>query len=285
MASRKALSTRIRSVKSIQKTTRVMQMISASKFRTAREGLGHARRYCERVLNEAKEHSCNNVAVEGASGKLLVIFSSDRGLCGGFNHSVAKFLREYLQDSATDKELSFLFIGKKAYDAVKNVIADSGRVLGVVSQPKNLEFYAFKGFFCSLGIDFTSYKRVSVLYSKFHAINLQEQVIEDILTVDDPNDFYGSKDKVEIERGENLYDPDFASINTKLWFNSFMGRFYLSLCESVTCEHCCRMISMESANTNTKSMLNKLVLDYNRSRQAAITTDLIEVVSGCEALG
>ncbi|AGR79489.1 ATP synthase family protein [Anaplasma phagocytophilum] len=134
-------------------------------------------------------------------------------------------------------------------------------------------------------IDFTSYKRVSVLYSKFHAINLQEQVIEDILTVDDPNDFYGSKDKVEIERGENLYDPDFASINTKLWFNSFMGRFYLSLCESVTCEHCCRMISMESANTNTKSMLNKLVLDYNRSRQAAITTDLIEVVSGCEALG
>ncbi|MDD9361396.1 MAG: F0F1 ATP synthase subunit gamma, partial [Anaplasma sp.] len=58
-----------------------------------------------------------------------------------------------------------------------------------------------------------------------------------------------------------------------------------SLCESLTCEHCCRMISMESANTNTKSMLNKLVLDYNRSRQAAITTDLIEVVSGCEALG
>ncbi|KJV64480.1 ATP synthase family protein [Anaplasma phagocytophilum str. ApMUC09] len=57
-------------------------MISASKFRTAREGLGHARRYCERVLNEAKEHSCNNIAVEGASGKLLVIFSSDRGCAG-----------------------------------------------------------------------------------------------------------------------------------------------------------------------------------------------------------
>lgn len=287
MASQKALSLRIRSVKSIQKTTRVMQMISASKFRTARSSLALAREYCAKLEEGACSSGRGNIALEGVKGRLIVVFSSDRGLCGGYNYSVAKHLKEHL-GLLEEKNLSFLFIGKKAHDSVRGVVEDYGNVLAVVPQPRGMSFLSFKGFLYSLGIDFWSFKKVSVLYSRFNTINYHEQVVEDILSISDPDDLEYSialEDKKDMLDELCTYDPSQTEIQRMLWMQDFVGKFYLAMCNSMACEHCCRMISMESANTNTQSMLERLVLDYNRSRQASITTDLIEVVSGCEALG
>ncbi|WP_169193233.1 F0F1 ATP synthase subunit gamma [Anaplasma platys] len=287
MASQKALSLRIRSVKSIQKTTRVMQMISASKFRVARNNLASAREYCAKLGGEACNSTRGKIVLENAKGRLIVVFSSDRGLCGGYNYSIAKYLREHM-GSLSEKDVSFLFVGKKAYDSVRSTVESYGKVLAVVPQPKGMSFLSFKGFLYSLGIDFWSFSKVSVLYSKFNTINDHEQIVEDILSISNPDDLeYSAEGDEKDGIGDELcsYDPSLSEIQKMLWMQDFMGRFYLALCNSVTCEHCCRMISMESANTNTQSMLERLVLDYNRSRQASITTDLIEVVSGCEALG
>ncbi|MFV9839197.1 MAG: FoF1 ATP synthase subunit gamma [Aaplasma endosymbiont of Hyalomma asiaticum] len=284
MSKQKALSTRIKSVRSIQKTTRVMQMISASKFRAARENLGYSRGYCEALLREIVRHGYKNERGKAeASGTLLIVFSSDRGLCGGYNYSVSKFLREYLKTVKSEEKMSFFFVGRKVYDMTKSTVGDYGEVRGVVTQPRNTGFCSFKEFLYDLDIDFMGFQNVKALYSKFHTISSHEQVVENILLA-------GGSDlesaKPAGTNRENLicgYDPDFTSISKRIWFNSFVAKFYLSLCESVTCEHCCRMMSMESANSNTQSMLSNLVLEYNRSRQASITTDLIEVVSGCEA--
>ena len=284
MSKRKALSTRIKSVRSIQKTTRVMQMISASKFRTARENLGYAKEYSEALLGEIARHGYQDERGEsGKSGTLLIVFSSDRGLCGGYNYSVSKFLREYVKTVKSEEGVSFFFIGRKVYDMTKGIISDYGDVRGVVTQPRSTGFCSFKEFLYGLDVDFMGFKNIKALYSKFHTISSHEQVVENILSAESAD--VGSA-KPESNNREDLicgYDPDFASVSKRMWFNSFVAKFYLALCESVTCEHCCRMMSMESANSNTQSMLSNLVLEYNRSRQASITTDLIEVVSGCEA--
>ncbi|AXW84976.1 F0F1 ATP synthase subunit gamma [Anaplasma marginale] len=287
MANLKALALRIRSVRSIQKTTRVMQMISASKFRIAREGLVCARDYCSAIAKEDSEHRYLAEA-GGASGVLLVVFSSDKGLCGGFNHSVAKFLREYVSSMASSsggERLSFLFVGKKAHELVgcANVQA-FGEVVGVIPQPRGIGFLNFKSMLYSLGVDFSAYSRVVALYSRFYSSARQEPTAEDVLIVDSAKESTEGREASTEEVMCN-YDPNSSSVRKKLYINSFIGKLYLAMCESLVCEHCSRMVAMESANSNTKSMLNRLLLDYNRSRQASITTDLIEIVSGCEALG
>ncbi|MFV9870517.1 MAG: FoF1 ATP synthase subunit gamma [Anaplasma ovis] len=286
MANLKALALRIRSVRSIQKTTKVMQMISASKFRVARERLIHARDYCSTIAKEDGEHRYLAEA-GGASGVLLLVFSSDKGLCGGFNHSVAKFLREYVSSISSNvgEKVSFLFIGKKAHELVGCAHVQAfGEVVGVIPQPRGIGFLDFKNVLYGLGVDFSAYSRVVALYSKFYSSTRQEPAAEDVLIVDNPEE--GTEGRgVSTEEVICNYDPDLLSVRKKLYINSFMGKLYLAMCESLVCEHCSRMIAMESANSNTKSMLNRLLLDYNRSRQAAITTDLIEIVSGCEALG
>ncbi|MDB1135640.1 FoF1 ATP synthase subunit gamma [Candidatus Anaplasma sp. TIGMIC] len=281
MTRRQELIARIRSVKSIQKTTRVMQMISASKFRAARGSLVNARQYCDRVMEMSGSHPYSRVNDESSSS-LLIVFSSDRGLCGGFNHSIVKVLRGYLSSHSGETELNLLFVGRKAYDSVRGSIGENVRVLGVVQQPKGLSFDSFKGLFYKLGVDLTSFSTVSALYCKFTSISLHEPVVGEVLGAGRKKD----DEEQDVEDSSTWsYDPCREEIGRKLWANSIVGRIYLYLCESVTCEHCSRMISMESANTNTQSMLKKLILDYNRSRQAAITGDLIEIVSGCEAAG
>ena len=288
MASLKALALRIRSVRSIQKTTRVMQMISASKFRVARGCLAYARDYCNAIAKEDGEHRYLAETDRVSSGVLLVVFSSDKGLCGGFNHSVAKFLREYVSSmsSSNPKEkLSFLFVGKKAHELVGCThLRVFGEVVGIIPQPRGMSFLDFKGTLYNLGVDFSTYSRVVALYSKFYSSARQEPTAEDILIVGGPEESAGDRD-VSMEEVVCNYDPNLSSVRKKLYVNSFIGKLYLAMCESLVCEHCSRMIAMESANSNTKSMLDRLLLDYNRSRQAAITTDLIEIVSGCEALG
>ncbi|ACZ49265.1 F0F1 ATP synthase subunit gamma [Anaplasma centrale str. Israel] len=286
MANLKALALRIKSVRSIQKTTRVMQMISASKFRAAKEGLVFARDYCSRLDREVGEGL--HLGGTEASGALLVVFSSDKGLCGGFNYSVVKFLREYVSSAFSgnaEERLNFLFVGRKAHElAGCEYVQTFGEVVGVVPQLRNVNFLDFKSLLYGLGVDFSSYSRVVALYSKFHSSARQEPTVEDVLVLDNAED--GVVDRnIDEEEVVCSYDPDSVSVRRKLYVNRFMARLYLAMCESVVCEHCCRMIAMESANSNTKSMLNRLLLDYNRSRQASITTDLIEIVSGCEALG
>ena len=297
MANLKALSQRIKSVKSIQKTTRVMQMISASKFRAARTSLAYAREYYEKLsadLNVQSPKRSIDDAKPSAS-ELFVIFSSDRGLCGGFNYSIAKAFFEHLntERNVAGVRQEFLFIGTKVYDIVRSKMGDleKSAVIRVVPQAKSVNFSGFKDFLQQLSIDFMTFRRVSVLYTRFNTISSQEQVVEDILLNDykasDEECFPDSRPadaRAEVE-SSCIYDPSFLEISEEVWVKKFFGKFYLAACESMVCEHCSRMIAMESANSNTGSMLDRLVLSYNRSRQAAITTDLIEVISGCEALG
>ncbi|MGN7678236.1 MAG: F0F1 ATP synthase subunit gamma [Anaplasma sp.] len=291
MVSLKALSLRIRSVRSIQKTTRVMQMISASKLRAAREGLLCAREYRDLVQREAEAHRCLVSPGKCPKGTLVLVFSSDRGLCGGFNYAIAKFLRTYATSEevrASGEKLHFLFIGKKAREIIGDEgIQALGEVFGVFPQPKGRDIFDFKCFLYGLGADFARFSKVVALYTKFYSASRQEPVAEDLLVVKDPEALNNCSVVCDASDDGVMcgYEPEFSSVSAKLCMSRFLGGLYLSLRESLACEHCCRMIAMESANSNTKSMLNRLLLEYNRSRQAAITTDLIEVVGGCEALG
>lgn len=291
MANLKDLKLRIKSVKSTQKITRAMKMVAASKLRRAREKAEAAAPYAMRMermvttlaANISKSNAPKLLVGNGKDHThLLVVVSSDRGLCGGFNAHLVKAVKNKIsQLRAEKKEFKILCIGKKGFEQLRISFKDQiiGRVDGI-SKKKAIPFddaaaEADKviALFEKGGFDICS-----IFYNKFVSA-ISQEVTEQQLIPLDLSSVKKAKDDAVYD-----YEPDEAAILGKLLPENIAVQIYNAFLENSASEHGARMSAMDNATRNAGEMIKKLTLVYNRTRQAAITTELIEIIAGAEAV-
>ena len=292
MPNLKDLKTRINSVTSTQKITSAMKMVAAAKLRRAQEAAESGRPYATRMqaviaslAANADKSSASELLVGRAAVKthLLVIISADKGLCGGFNGSVARLAKHEIDRlEAEGKSVQIYFVGRKAADALGSGISDRtfARVEGV--QGTNLGFESASEIASKIitGFEEGQFDAVSVIYNRFVNAITQEVTHTSLIPVqiDAPED--------EVSESAIFYDyePEEAEILSALLPRNMSTQIFSALLESSAAELAARMTAMDNATRNAGDMIDRLTLVYNRTRQANITKELIEIISGAEAL-
>jgi F-type H+-transporting ATPase subunit gamma len=293
MPNLKDLKTRITSVKSTRKITSAMKMVAASKLRRAQELAESSRVYAESlslILSSLSGVSKDNsdlpeVLVGRANPKvaLLIINSSDRGLCGGFNSTLFRTAIAWIKDKKSKGiEVKLMPIGKKAsafykrseLDIIENFedINTNDRQLEVSENVKNKISELFE----SQAID-----EVSILYNKFVSAIAQEPTFKSLIPLEQSQPEEGSE---ETTNSSFEFEPDKNELLEYLIPRNFMTQVYGCILESSAAEHAARMTSMDNATRNAGDMIDSLTMTYNRTRQAVITKELIEIISGAEAV-
>lgn len=299
MASIKDLKKRITTVKNTQQTTRAMKMVSAAKLRRAQEGIQNQRPYAKRILELIQELSRKvslpgehpllrreeSVAAQQQKKTLLVIVTSDRGLCGGFNASVIKFCQRWLKTQALAQPQGWVevaFVGKRGYDFFKTKKVRVGHfyseVGGKVSFAKaKLLADALVQRYVEGEVD-----EIKIIYNEFKNAVTQQVTLETFLplTPAGSEDVSGSG---VVEAGDVIVKPSPREVLTQLLEKNFAIQIFRILLESQAGEHGARMSAMENATKNAGEMIRKLTLLYNKQRQASITKELLEIISGSES--
>jgi F-type H+-transporting ATPase subunit gamma len=286
MANLQSLRQKINSTKKTQQTTKAMKMVSAAKLRKAQERIVNARPYAYRIhdviqklaKSSTLEHPLLGGAGDTANKKtLLVVLTSDRGLCGAFNSSIIRYARQFWQKENGSREIEFLFIGKKGFDyfkklnvktveVINNLAKDIDYRMATEISEKLLQFY-LQG----------HYAEIRLVYNEFKSAISQEVIDEVLLPI-------RNEEVTEHEAMDFIFEPPASEILDQLLTKHFAVQVYRCLQESVASEHGARMSSMENATRNAGEMIKAMTLNYNKIRQAAITTELIEITSGAEAL-
>ena len=293
MPNLKDLKTRISSVKSTRKITSAMKMVAASKLRRAQELAESSRVYAESlslILSSLSGGSKDNsdlpevlVGRENPKAALLIINSSDRGLCGGFNSSLFRSAIAWIKDKKSQGiEVKLMPIGKKAsafykrseLEVLENFedINTNDRQLEVSENVKNKISELFE----SQAID-----EVSILYNKFVSAIAQEPTFKSLIPLEQSQSEENSE---ESTNSSFEFEPDKNELLEYLIPRNFMTQIYGSILESSAAEHAARMTSMDNATRNAGDMIDSLTMTYNRTRQAVITKELIEIISGAEAV-
>ena len=292
MPNLKDLKTRINSVTSTQKITSAMKMVAAAKLRRAQEAAESGRPYATRMqaviaslAANADKSSASELLVGRAAVKthLLVIISADKGLCGGFNGSVARLAKHEMNRLETEgKSVQIYFVGRKAADALGSAISDRtfARVEGV--QGTNLGFESASEIASKIitGFEEGQFDAVSVIFNRFVNAITQEVTHTSLIPVqiDAPED-EASEPAIFYD-----YEPEEAEILSTLLPRNMSTQIFSALLESSAAELAARMTAMDNATRNAGDMIDRLTLVYNRTRQANITKELIEIISGAEAL-
>jgi len=295
MASLKELRNRIASVKATQKITRAMQMVAAAKLRRAQEAAIAARPYSQRMagvlanLSQAMEGRDDASPLMAGTGKsdthLLVVCTAERGLCGGFNSSIAKIAREHADQLLSEgKTVQILCVGKKGFDALKRL--HGNRIIDTV----DLRAVRHVGFSDAQGIasrvlemfDNGEFDVCTLFYSEFKSVISQIPTAQQII----PGQVEAAEDAEPLDLGGAIYDyePDETEILETLLPRNIAVQVFRALLENAASEQGARMSAMDNATRNAGEMIDKLTLSYNRQRQAQITKELIEIISGAEAL-
>lgn len=293
MANTKELRHRIKSVKTTQQMTKAMKMVAAAKLRRAQDNITNLRPYAVK-LNEIMGNLTANVggeidspyASEQSPDKvLLVVITSNRGLCGAFNTNVNKEAVKVIKENYATQEaagnLEILAVGKKAFDYF------SKREYKVIEN-KNFDVFANLSFdtvdevasMVMEGYTAGRWNRVDIVFNEFVNVMSQERKSERFLPIA----------ATPVAEGEStatsdyIFEPSMAEILEDLIPKSLRTQFYKSVLESNAGEHGARMVAMDNATTNAEDLLKELKLAYNQARQAAITTEILEIVAGAEAL-
>lgn len=290
MASLKDIRLRIDSTKNTQQITKAMKLVSAAKLRKAQHNITNMRPYAvtlKQVLaNITATQKVTHPLMEKkdqVKNVLLVVLTSDRGLCGSFNSSINKFSDKYFSDNKSKYEkIDFIFIGKRGLDyfARKNIKG----IESFLKLDKDISYGFAKSIAEKLIQHYLdgSYDEIRLVYNEFKSAISQKVVCETLLPV--------QVEKSSFETSENqfskdiIFDPSAEAIVEALLKKTFNLQVYRAMSESVASEHGARMTAMENASNNAKEMINKLTLTYNKLRQEKITTELVEIVSGAEAL-
>jgi F-type H+-transporting ATPase subunit gamma len=294
MPSLKDLKVRINSTKSTQKITSAMKMVSAAKLRRAQEQAEAARPYAERMNRVLGRLAAAAAGKDGApallagNGRnqthLLVVMTSDRGLCGGFNSSISRGARKLARDlKAEGKTVKIFCIGRKGRDQLKREFGNE--IIGTiedVGKPR-LTFAAAEAIASKILAMFEhgEFDVCELVYNQFKSAMTQIVTIQQLIPFAPPaaneNEPGGSAAYYE-------YEPDELEILSALLPKNLGMQVFRALLENAASEQGARMTAMDSATRNAGEMINKLTITYNRSRQAAITKELIEIISGAEAL-
>jgi len=283
MASVRDLARRIRSVKSTQQITRAMKLVAASKLRRAQDDMEKARPYAggirhllSNVLRRAGSEAHPLMERREGDKTLLVIITADRGLCGGFNANVIKEATRFL--TATQREVSLQLVGRKGAEFFKK---RPYPIRGSSSDTfRRLDFEVSRALAGDLVKAFVEedFSEVLLLSNRFRTVMAQDVVLERLLPAGEP------PAEPEAESVEYVYEPDADALLEAILPRSIEALVHQALLESYAAEMGARMVAMESATSNAAEMIDHLTLVMNRKRQAAITTEIIEVVSGAAAL-
>ncbi len=292
MASLKDLRNRIASVKATRKITKAMQMVAAAKLRRAQEAAVAARPYSERMavvlanLASAMEGKAGAPKLLAGTGNdqvhLLVIATAERGLCGGFNSSIVKLAREHAERLLREgKTVKMMTVGKKGNDALKRVygkyIVDAVNFQGT----KSVQFDHATGVAAKVLSMYEAgeFDVCTLFFSEFKSVISQKPTALRLI----PAQFDASKVP---DLGGAVYDaePEEGEILDNLLPRNISIQVFRGLLENAASEQGARMSAMDNATRNAGDMINKLSIKYNRQRQAQITKELIEIISGAEAL-
>ena len=289
------LKKRIASVKSTQKITKAMKMVAAAKLRKAQEAAEQSRPYSDNMKNLMDSISRGFVPTDNSRNLLtgsdedktylLVLFTSERGLCGGFNSQISKALREKVVDlQRENKTVKIICIGKKGYDIVKRQYGDQIVDTVDLSAVKSIQYGDAKKIsdkIIKMYFD-AEFDKCLIFYNKFKSVISQiptEQQVVPAEIVENDNDENISRDNSFFE-----FEPNEKEILEELLPLNFAVQIFKALLESSASEQGSRMSAMDNASRNASDMIDSLTLFYNRSRQAVITKELIEIISGAEAV-
>ena len=291
MASLDDLKKRITSVKSTQKITKAMKMVAAAKLKRAQESAEKGRPYSEKMNNIILNLSSGISDKEAApklllgSGKeqvhLCVVLTSDRGLCGGFNANIIKKAKSYFANlNKEGKELKIITVGSKGNDQLKRVYGN--KIIENISfkNSKNANYFDAEkvGKIIIEKFEKEEFDICTIFYNQFKNVITQIPQAQQIIPLNTKNDNQdNSEDNYEFE-------PDEDEILSNLLPKNISTQIFKAMLENSASEQGARMSAMDNATRNAGEMVDKLTIEYNRSRQAAITKELIEIISGAESL-
>ena len=289
MASLKDIKKRIGTVKNTQQITKAMKMVSAAKLRRAQDAVVAARPYADKMADvlaslalreDADSHPL--LAERGKGKALVVLITGDRGLCGGFNANISKAAERFIREKAEGFEsYELLIVGRKGNDYLKRRagmeitkahenLVGTGQVTyptGALLGQEVIELYRSG-----------DYDSVFLVYNAFQSAMTQVQTITQLLPIVPK----------EVDEGtqvtDYIYEPNATEVLEEILPKHIEVQIFRSLLESAASEHGARMTAMDSASKNASEMIGKLTLQYNRARQAAITKELLEIISGAESI-
>ncbi|WP_415327460.1 ATP synthase F1 subunit gamma [Chryseobacterium sp. MMS23-Vi53] len=284
MANLKEIRGRISSISSTMQITRAMKMVSAAKLKKAQDAIVMLRPYSEKLqeliqnVNSSSDPDQISVYAQKREVKriLFIAVTSNRGLAGAFNSSIVKELNAQFQNKS-QYEVEVLSIGKKAFDAVRKTRTVYSNESAVYD---NLNFDAVAHVAEAVMSSFTEGKfdEVYLIYNKFVNAATQEVTTEQLLPISMPEN---TEPQVETDY---IFEPNRAEILDNLIPKSIKTQVFKAILDSVASEHGARMTAMHKATDNAQALKNDLVIFYNKARQAAITNEILEIVSGAEAL-
>ena len=292
MPSLKDLKNRIGSVKNTRKITKAMQMVAAAKLRRAQEAAEAARPYADRMaavmagLTAAAAGSDGAPRLLAGTGEdrrhLLVVMTSERGLAGGFNSSIVKLARQRLIElRAQGKQVELLTVGKKGREQLKREYGDLFVHHVDMSEVKRIGYDNAREIADEIldRFDAGGFDVATLFYNRFESVISQVPTARQIIpaVVEEGADVGGASALYDYEPGEE-------AILTDLLPRSVATQVFAALLENAASEQGARMTAMDNATRNAGDMIDRLTTEYNRSRQAAITKELIEIISGAEAL-
>jgi len=287
MPSLKDIKKRISSVKNTQQITKAMKMVSAAKLRRAQDAVVAARPYADKMLDVLsslalrEEPGVHPLLEERGKGKaLVVLMTADRGLCGGFNSNISKTAERFINDNEEGYEgYDLLIVGRKGNEYLKS---RHGEIITKVHEhvTGSVDFALASVIGEEVVEPFVegTYDAVFLVYNSFQSAISQEQTVRQLLPIV-PKEIEGDGYSAEY-----LYEPSRGKVLEQILPKHINVQIFRSLLESVASEHGARMTAMDSASKNASEMIDRLTLQYNRARQAAITKELMEIISGAESI-
>ena len=293
MPNLKELKNRISSVKSTRKITSAMKMVAASKLRRAQDLAESSRVYADSlsfILSSLAGNTKNSSDLpeiltgrENSKISLLIINSSDRGLCGGFNSNLFRNAKNWISEQQEKgKSVKIITVGKKAssfyrktdLDVIANFddLTSNDKQLQVSEEIKNKIMELFEN---------NEIDEVSILFNKFVSVIAQEPTYQSLIPLSNDE---ADEEVTDTSNAVFEFEPDKNELLEYLVPRNFLTQIYRSVLESSASEHAARMTSMDNATRNAGDMIDGLTLTYNRTRQAFITKELIEIISGAEAV-
>ena len=297
MPNLKELKNRQVSVKATQKITRAMQMVAAAKLNKAQESAQSARPYASKIsavmanLLTSIDGSSNAPELMVGNGKsdthLLVVATADRGLCGAFNSNIVKLFTQEINELMTQsKQVKIICIGKKGHDLIRRSHED--KIIDFISlkEVKNIAYSDAEEIGNNIVARFEEgeFDVCKFFYSSFKSVISQIPIAQQLIPLPIDNEL----DSTELDTKSNLsiydYEPEESDVMEDLLPLNLNIQVFQGLLENAASEQGSRMSAMDNATRNAGEMINKLTLQYNRTRQAIITKELIEIISGAEAL-
>ena len=291
MPSLKDLKTRINSVKSTQKITSAMKMVAAAKLRRAQDSAEKGRPYADRMqqivnslASKADPISAPQLLVGNGKDNthLLVVVSADRGLCGGFNGAITRQTRtEVARLRGEGKTVKLLMVGRKSADALRRELGDSyiDSLEGIQGTAVEYADAASIGETVRNGFEAGEFDVCTVIFNKFKSAISQEVTLKRLIPAEIGEDTQDEDTGVSYE-----YEPDEEELLAAVLPRNISTQVYSALLESSAAELAARMTAMDNATRNAGDLIERLTLVYNRTRQATITKELIEIISGAEAV-